>query len=226
MSRFVIASAHAWNKSAFDRNVSRWLGNWTYIADHEELTIDRLDAINPEIIFFPHWSWHIPRAIYERYECIGFHATPLPYGRGGSPIQNMIARGHTETMLSAFRIVGELDAGPIYMQRPLSLIGGAEEIFLRIAAAVTEMIPEIVKLRPNPIPQTGDPVTFARRTPNQSALPQDELDRVFDHIRMLDADGYPRAFLEFGSMKIEFRNAVRRANAVEAIVTITDRHDD
>ena len=30
---------------------------------------------------------------------------------------------------------------------------------------------------------------------------------LYDFIRMLDADGYPHAFIECGAFKIEFRNA-------------------
>ena len=41
--------------------------------------------------------------------------TDLPFGRGGSPLQNLIVRGYKETMLSAIKCVGEVDAGPIYI---------------------------------------------------------------------------------------------------------------
>ena len=43
--------------------------------------------------------------------------TDLPYGRGGSPLQNLIINGHKETMMSALRCVQELDAGPIYLKK-------------------------------------------------------------------------------------------------------------
>ena len=46
--------------------------------------------------------------------------TDLPYGRGGSPLQNLIVRGHKHTMISAIKCVKELDAGPIYLKKPLT----------------------------------------------------------------------------------------------------------
>jgi len=37
--------------------------------------------------------WIILKEIFENYEIILFHMTDLPYGRGGSPLQNLIVRG-------------------------------------------------------------------------------------------------------------------------------------
>ena len=54
----------------------------------------------------------------------------LPYGRGGSPLQNLIIREHRKTMISAIQCVKEIDAGPVYLKKPLSLEGSAEEIFI------------------------------------------------------------------------------------------------
>ena len=45
---------------------------------------------NPKYIFFIHWSKLIPENIYKNYNCIQFHSSNLPRGRGGSPIQNQI----------------------------------------------------------------------------------------------------------------------------------------
>ena len=55
--------------------------------------------------------------------------TDLPFGRGGSPLQNLITRGISKTKISALRCNEEIDAGPIYLKRPLSLHGSAEEIY-------------------------------------------------------------------------------------------------
>ena len=52
--------------------------------------------------------------------------TDLPFGRGGSPLENLILRGHTSTVISAIKCAPELDSGDIYLQKPLSLYGSAE----------------------------------------------------------------------------------------------------
>lgn len=194
------------------------------IRTPEELTLDALQQFAPRYVFFPHWSVIVPPEITEAFECVCFHATAVPYGRGGSPIQNLIVRGHDDTVVTALRMTSELDAGPVYLQRPVSLLGGLEEILIRIGSLVVEMIDEIVRTTPEPRPQSGEPVVFKRRKPEESAIPADaSLDTWFDYIRMLDAEGYPRAFIDAGDMRLEFSRAARRRGAIEATVTIRPR---
>jgi methionyl-tRNA formyltransferase len=176
------------------------------ITQKEELTLERLQKIEPRYIFFPHWSYIVPEEVFNAYECVIFHMTDLPYGRGGSPLQNLIQRGHKETKISALRCVKDMDAGPIYLKRPLCLEGAASEIFLRAAGIIEEMIEEVVRKEPTPLPQEGEPLFFQRRKPEESELTQahiNNLNDFFDFIRMLDADGYPRAFLDVHGHSIE-----------------------
>lgn len=114
-------------------------------------------------LFFPYWSFKISKEMMDNYECIGMHMTDLPYGRGGSPLQNLILRGFTETVITAFRITDEWDAGPIYCKRPLSLAGTAQEIFDRASNIIyNEMIPFILTNDIEPVPQEGEVVLFKR----------------------------------------------------------------
>ena len=63
------------------------------IAAPAELTRAALEQAKPRYVFFPHWSHIIPEDIHGAFECVIFHMTDLPFGRGGSPLQNLIARG-------------------------------------------------------------------------------------------------------------------------------------
>ena len=45
----------------------------------------------------------------------------------------------------------------------------------------------------------------------------EDLEKVYDYIRMLDADGYPAAFLETENLKLEFTKA--HFNRDEEIIT-------
>jgi methionyl-tRNA formyltransferase len=134
--------------------------------------------------------------------------TDLPYGRGGSPLQNLIVRGHTETKISALRVVKELDAGSIYLKKDLSLSGSADEIFNRANTAIEGMISEIISKNIEPKPQEGEIVKFKRRKPEDGNIGElEDLEKAFDYIRMLDAEGYPHAFIETANLKFEFTNA-------------------
>jgi methionyl-tRNA formyltransferase len=192
------------------------------IGSAADLTFERLQAIGPRFVFFPHWSDRIDARIYEQFECVIFHMTDLPFGRGGSPLQNLISRGIYDTQMSALRCVEEIDAGPIYLKAPLNLHGSAEEIFVRAARVIEDLIVEIVRNQPEPVPQSGTPTLFKRRKPEESNLVTvQSLDELFDRIRMLDAEGYPHAFLEAGSFRLEFTRASRKAGSVQADVRVT-----
>ena len=148
--------------------------------------------------------------------------TDLPYGRGGSPLQNLIVRGHKNTMISAIQCVKDFDAGPVYLKKPLSLEGNAKDIFTRASHIIEEMIIEILDTNPKPVAQKGKVVKFTRRKMEDGDLRNAEsLDEVYNYIRMLDADGYPPAFVRFGDYKLEFSRASQEAGAVDANVKIT-----
>lgn len=202
----VIATSRPWNEIMARRLEEKTGHRFHLITRKEDLTPERLAEIAPRYVFFPHWSYLIPEAIHSAHECVVFHMTDLPYGRGGSPLQNLIQRGHQETMLSALRCVAELDAGPIYLKRPLCLEGAASEIFLRAAGTIEGMIENIIRDEPQPEPQVGETVTFRRRTAAESDLAQapiQDLNDFFDFIRMLDAEGYPRAFIDLHGHRME-----------------------
>ena len=216
----VIACHESWCLNLASKLESETDFQFKLISDQAQLTLSVLDEINPDYIFFPHWSYLIPEDIYSRFECVIFHMTDLPYGRGGSPLQNLIIRGHQETKLSAIKCVKQLDAGPIYLKETLGLQGSAKEIFM--LALIELMIVKILKERLEPIEQQGEVTVFHRRTPEQSDWSDaDSLEEVYDRIRMLDAEGYPSAFVKIGSFKLEFNQASLNRESVSAEVKIT-----
>ena len=227
VTSYAIATSKNWRLS-LAQNVGLRTGAKVYlIRDKESLTTDYLDAIGVTRIFFPHWSHIISEEIYERYECIIFHMTDLPFGRGGSPLQNLISRGIYETKISALRCVEELDAGPIYMKRPISLYGTAQEIYMRANEVIEDMIISIIKERPEPQEQRGEPVMFKRRNERDGDIAAlVTLEQVNDFIRMLDADGYPRAFFESKNLRFEFSRSSIRADHIIADVIIKRKPDE
>lgn len=223
MSPIVVAASRLWRPDLAERLAARSGRSCHLITRPEDLTAEALAALAPRYVFFPHWSHRIPAAIHEAHECVVFHMADLPYGRGGSPLQNLIVRGHKDTQLCALRCVAEIDAGPVYLRRPLSLLGSAQEIYLRATDLIQEMILEMLASEPQPVPQQGEPVVFPRRKPEESNLAGLEtLEQLHDHIRMLDADGYPHAYIEIGRFRLEFRRAAYQGDRVLADVTIKE----
>ena len=201
----LVCTTKPWNIAAFERRLPSLKGSWQLITDPKLLDDANLRRINPRYVFFPHWSWKVPPEIVRQFECVCFHMTDVPFGRGGSPLQNLILRGFTQTKVSALRMTDDLDAGPVYMKEPLSLSGRAQEIFERCAELVLDMAERIAEQRQEPVPQSGEVITFSRRTPAMSRLPDSAgPELLHDFIRMLDADTYPPAFIEHGDWRIEF----------------------
>ena len=222
LDSYIIASQRPWNVNLAARLEKKTGAAFTPIRDQSELD-EHLKKNKPKFIFFAHWSNRIPATIWQQYESVIFHMTDVPYGRGGSPLQNLIMRGHDSTVISALRCVDALDAGPVYLKRPLSLSGSAEEIFSRADKVIEEMIIEILERQPIPQPQVGEPTFFTRRKPADGNLLNAQSAReLYDMIRMLDADGYPPAFLDCGHFKVEFKQAALESDGIAATVLIRE----
>ena len=225
--KYIVATIKPWNILVYNEIISKYPGEWHLITDTIDLTVEKVKSIDPVYIFFPHWSHIVPKEILNLTTCVCFHETDLPYGRGGSPIQNLISRGYTETVITALKMTEKVDAGDIYLKVPLSLDGLAEEIYNRAAIKIAYMIDWMTKSHRVAIEQKGEIVSFQRRTPDLSIIPplEDMLD-LFNHIRMHDADSYPKAYINYGLYKIEFTRPALRTGDMLADARITIRKDE
>lgn len=217
---YVIVTIKSWNinncKKMMDRYPEKDI---ILITQKEELTYKKLEMIHPEFVFFPHWSWAIPAEIYENFNCIVFHMTDLPFGRGGSPLQNLLVRGIYNTKISAIKVADGMDVGDIYMKEDLDIKdGNADEIFCRVSDIVfNQMIPRFMKGNLTAVPQQGNPTIFKRRRPEESEIPENLTQRqLYDFIRMLDGEGYPTAYRKTLNGKVYYRNAHLKNNIVYA----------
>ncbi len=233
MDRIVIATIKSWNikyanelKDLFANKLEVFV-----ITERENLKVDLLSRIKPKYIFLPHWSWKVPEEIYRNFECIAFHITDLPFGRGGSPLQNLIKRKIYNTKISAFRIQGKLDSGDIYLKRDFYIgLGSAEEILITASKIIFfEMIPYIIENNPKPYKQEGEVVVFKRLTPKDSNIQKADLrniDEFYDFVRMLDGEGYPKAFLKLGKLKIFFSEIHKKTDGLVGRFEVIEDEED
>lgn len=214
VNNYLIVTVKDWYVEMFNNLKNQYPEiEWTLIKSKQDFTLSNLNKIKPLKIFIPHWSYKIEEEIFESFECIVFHMTDLPFGRGGSPLQNLIVRGFKDTKVSALKVDYGMDTGDIYLKKELSLSGTATEIFKRTALVIEKMICEILDKKLKPQAQTGPATEFKRRKPsdsNMNSIP--DLNKVHDHIRMLDCNDYPNAYLETDYLKIEFTNAQLNSN--------------
>lgn len=219
---YILACSTEWGLTAFLKRRPKLPGQWICVTTDKDLTAI-LSCDYPRYVFFPHWSSKVPGGLIGSTECVAFHMTDLPFGRGGTPLQNLIASGAKETQVTAFRMTNELDAGPVYVKKRMSLEGSADEIYARAANISFELMEWIVEREPEPVPQLGESTSFRRRQPRESVISNqcNTPEKLYDHIRMLDANGYPRAFLDYGGWHFEFRDAETDGESIHATVSIT-----
>ena len=204
MSKYLVLSV-----SNFFRNKIK-KKNFYFISNSKSLSLKKVKKINPDIIFVPHWNWKISNDICRNYKVIIFHSTPLPYGRGGTPIQNMIQRGHKKTKICAIEARDKYDSGKIFLEMNMSLSGTANVIFNRMYKIIIKMIFSMVKKLPKPRKQKGAILLFKRRTRADSNLKDlQSIKQIYDYIRMLDFDkkNFPKAYLELKKIKFVFSKA-------------------
>jgi methionyl-tRNA formyltransferase len=223
MCIYLVASSKPWFDNAPKSEEYQKLKT-VQIHKKEELTLELLEELNPRYIFFPHWSWIVPQDVFSKYECVIFHTAPLPFGRGGSPIQNLILHGLKNSPVCALRMSETLDGGPIYSSKNVSLEGTIDEIFARIAKCVADLIVSICQVEPSPKPQIGEVSFFKRLSPQDNELKPDlNLESLYDRIRMVDSDMYLRAYVPFGDRMIEFSQATLEGDEMVAQVRFVER---
>lgn len=231
MNNYLVVTEKPWNVKAFEKYSPDLPGKWILVTERNLFDgggglLSIVKATNPRYIFIPHWSHLIHKEIYENYECVAFHMTDLPYGRGKEPLQQLLSNGIYETKVTAFKVDKGIDTGPIYMKMPLDLhSGSAEEIYIRCTDIIWEMIKKIVEREPIPTLQQGQGTSF--RPWNHEILGKifedDDLEVIYDFIRMLDAETYPKAFMQIGNMRLEFSQATMRHDGIYADVRITKK---
>ena len=223
---YLVAAIGNWNKNIFINITKELSGNWCLVSTPEALNSKLAEGFSPKYIFFLHWRWFVPAEIHTKYECVCFHMTDVPYGRGGSPLQNLILAGHTETQLTALKMVEEMDAGPVYAKCPLRLTGKAQTIYENAGKLSFELIEWIIANNPKPKEQEGTVTTFKRRRPEQSLISENPTQiELYDFIRMLDAEGYPHAFINHGNLKLELTDVKLEADGIAAQVKIVFKAD-
>ena len=225
MEKIIIACSKSW----FLRNTNL-LDSDKYdihlISKKEQFTLTNIEQINPRYIFFPHWSWKINYEIYSKYECIVFHTAPLPYGRGGSPIQNLILNGFKESPVCALKVTESIDAGDIYVKKDISLEGDLDTIFNRISKQVEIMISHIIETNPIPKPQEGKIHHFKRLSIDDNEIKHDmTINQIYNCIRMVDSKDFAKAYIIFGDYKIEFTNANFKDNKLIADIKFLKMSD-
>jgi methionyl-tRNA formyltransferase len=131
--------------------------------------LERIRQVAPDAGVVVAYGKLLPSALLEvpRLSFVNVHASLLPKYRGASPVQAAILAGDRETGVVTMKIVEELDAGPIYLERriPIGEREDAGSLSGRLAVAGAQILIETLRgLETGTLqasPQTGEP-SFCR----------------------------------------------------------------
>ena len=173
--------------------------------------LDRLREIAPDCCPVTAYGALLPQAALDiaRHGWVNLHFSVLPAWRGAAPVQHAILHGDDISGATTFRIVAELDAGPVFgtvteAVRPADTSG---DLLARLASSGAELLVATLDgiedgtLRA--VPQPADGVSFAPKlTPADAQvdwkLPAHLIDRV---IRGCTPD--PGAWTEFAGDRMK-----------------------
>lgn len=85
--------------------------------------LERLHDWRPDLLVIAAYGKLLPKGVLDLppHGCINVHASLLPKYRGAAPIQWAIANGETQTGVTIMRVVQQMDAGDILLQKAIPI---------------------------------------------------------------------------------------------------------
>jgi methionyl-tRNA formyltransferase len=178
---------------------------------NDTATRDWLRGIDPDVCLCGGWSQIIgaETLAIPRRGFLGFHASQLPAGRGGAPVNWSIIDGADEVWMSLFYYTPEVDAGDVVAQGSVSVEprDDVSTVFDALAVEACRLLSEVrPSLETDEI--DGDPQPIANATYRPRRQPQDGLvdwdrssERQRDWIRA-QTDPYPGAYTFFDGARL------------------------
>jgi methionyl-tRNA formyltransferase len=114
------------------------------IRPNEPWFLTSLRAIAPDCCPVVAYGALLPQQALDipRHGWVNLHFSVLPAWRGAAPVQHAVLRGDDITGASAFQIVKELDAGPVYgtLTEPVRPADTSGDLLDRLAVAGAELL--------------------------------------------------------------------------------------
>jgi methionyl-tRNA formyltransferase len=107
----------------------------------------------------------LPQAMLDapKRGCLNIHASLLPRWRGAAPIQAAILAGDVETGITIMQMEAGLDTGPMLLRQSIPITPDTTTASLhdRLAAIGVDLILDVLRSAPMPVPQTDADATYA-----------------------------------------------------------------
>lgn len=141
-----------------------------------------------------------------KHGCVNVHFSLLPKYRGAAPVNWAIVNGETQTGVTTMRIVQELDAGPILLQKAVRIDQHetAPELLTRLAGLGADLVSETLRNldQIDPKPQLDEEATFAPVLKREDGLIDWTLEASSIERRVRGFQPWPNAFTNLNSQRL------------------------
>jgi len=138
--------------------------------------------------------------------CINVHFSLLPKYRGAAPVNWAIVNGEEQTGVTTMRIVEELDAGPILLQKATQIDADetAPEVMSRLAEIGADLLSETLRNLDDiaPKPQESKEATFAPILNREDGLIDWSMDAFAIERRVRGFQPWPNAHTTFNARRL------------------------
>jgi methionyl-tRNA formyltransferase len=141
-----------------------------------------------------------------RHGCVNVHFSLLPKYRGAAPVNWAIVNDEKETGVTTMRIVQELDAGPVLLQRATKI--EADETAPQLLSRLGDMGAELISATLSNLdnipakPQSDSEATLAPIMKREDGLIDWSLDSFAIERRVRGLQPWPNAYTEFRSRRL------------------------
>ncbi|MCL2783601.1 MAG: methionyl-tRNA formyltransferase [Propionibacteriaceae bacterium] len=130
--------------------------------------VDAVTALHVDVAVIVAWGCLIPDALLDvpQHGWVNLHFSVLPAWRGAAPVQRAIMAGEPTSGVTTFRLVHDLDAGPIWRQQvvdvgPDETAGDVLDSLAQLGAQTMVQTLDDIAAGVAPQPQSADGVTLA-----------------------------------------------------------------
>lgn len=129
---------------------------------------EKLTQLKPEAGILVAYGKIIPQTVIDLFPkgIINIHPSVLPKQRGPTPVESTILSGQTETGVSIMKLTKEMDAGPLYAQRTISVPGKISkqqlcDRLLKIGSELlVQVLSDVISGSARPKPQDDTKATY------------------------------------------------------------------
>ena len=176
-----------------------------------EIIKKEMEELYPDLIIVMGYGLKLPQHILQlpTLGCINIHVSLLPRWRGAAPIEHALLNGDKETGVTIFKLVQEMDAGPILAKDVISIDQhmNKEELTEKLNKLGTELLTSVLpiffKKSAFLVPQDDSKVTYAHKI--SSSMRQldfnNEVETVHNKIRAFAPQ--PSAWFLFNNERIK-----------------------